>query len=103
MRSCEQMFERRLEVAYVDVAIGQQQKFCERELSFAEDAEGAGHRLTGIPLLDHGGSQRVISRLAIRPQSLDGRHHHWKQRPEEFLKQIADVEVLLPRLADHRG
>ena len=44
----------------------------------------------------------MIAGLAVRPQLLHRRHDEREQRREQFLQQIADEEVLLPRFADDR-
>ena len=97
------MLERRPEVLQVDSLIGHQEELRQRQLPFAEDPKGAGHRFARVALLHDGGGQRVITRFAVGPELLDGRHDHWKQRRQQFLQQIADEEVLLSRLPDHGG
>ena len=76
--------------------------FCSDSWPFAEDAEGAGHGLARVALLDDGRGQRVVAGLAVGPQLLHRRHHQREERRQQLLQQVADVEVLLPRLADHR-
>ena len=48
-------------------------------------------------------AERVIAGFAVGPEILDGRHDQREQRRQQLLQQVADEEVLLPRLADHRG
>ena len=43
----------------------------------------------------------MIARFAVRPELLHRRHHQWEKRRQQVLQQVADEEVLLPRLADH--
>src|ERR1044071_1621662 len=98
----EHVLARRLEVAQFHVAVGDEQELGERQLPFAQDAERARHRLPRIALLHHRGAQRVVAGLAIGPQLLHRGHHQRKERRQQLLQQIADEEVLLPRLPHHR-
>ena len=84
-------------------AVGHEQELGQRQLTLAQDAERARHRLARVALLHDGGGQRVVAGLAVGPQRLDRRHHHREERRQQVLQQVADEEVLLPRLADHRG
>ena len=102
-RPRQDVLERRLEVAHVHGAVGHQQELRQRQLALAEDAERARHRLARVALLHDGRGQRVVAGLAVGPQRLDRRHHHREERRQQLLQQVADEEVLLARLADHRG
>ena len=100
MRARQDVLERRPEVLHVNVLIGDEQELGQRQLPFAEDPERARHRLAAVALLDDRRGQRVIAGLAVRPQLLDRRHDQREQRRQQLLQQIADEEILLPRLAD---
>ena len=97
------MFERLSKIAHVDVPIRDEQELRQRELPFAEDPERAGHRLALVALLDDGGRERVVAGLAVRPEPFDRGHDERKERRQQVLQQVADEEVLLPRLADDGG
>ena len=61
------------------------------------------HRLAPVALPHDRRGQRVIAGLAVRPQPAHRRHHQREQRRQQRLQQVADEEVLLPRLADDGG
>ena len=100
MRAREQVFERRAEVLQIDRLVGGKQELRQRQLAFAEDPEGAGHRLARVAIADDRRGERVVAGLAVRPQVAHAGHHQREQRRQQFLKQVADEEVLLARLAD---
>ena len=58
------------------------------------------HRLAPVALAHDRRGQRVIAGLAVRPEPPHRRHHQREQRRQQRLQQVADEEVLLPRLAD---
>ncbi len=85
-------------------AVGDEQELGERELAFAQDAEGRGHGFALVAFLHHRRGQGVIARLAVGPQAQHAWHHEGEERGEQLLQEVADVEVLLPGLAhDGRG
>ena len=97
------MLERCPEVLHINVLVGDEKEFPQRELTLAENAERARHGFAPVPLLDDRRGQRVIAGLAVRPEPLDSGHHEREERRQQLLQQIADEEVLLPWLADDGG
>ena len=99
----EDVLEGRPEVAQVHRPVGHEQELGERELALAQDAEGRGHGLALVALLDHRRGQRVVAGLAVGPEARTAGHHQREERREQLLEEVADEEVLLPRLAHHGG
>ncbi len=97
------MLQRLAEVREIDVAIGDQQKLRQRQLPFTEDAKGAGHRLSPVPLLHDRRGEGMVTSLPVRPEASDGRHDQRKERREQLLEQVSDEEIFLPRLTNHRS
>ena len=97
------MLQSRLEVAQVDGLVDHQQELRQGKLTFAQDAEGAGHGFAAVALAHHCGRQRVVTGLAIAPQVAHGRHHHREERRQHLLQEVSEIEVFLPRFAHDGG
>src|SRR5437588_198787 len=96
----EDVLEEYGEVAQVLRRVGEDEELRERELAFAEYAEGRRNRLARVALAHDRGTERVESGLAVSPEVAHARHHEWEERREKFLQVVADEEIFLPRLAD---
>ena len=98
----QHVFQRRSEVAQVHVLIGDKQELLQGQLPLAQNAEGACHGFAAVPLFDDRAGQRVISRLAIRPEVQHGGHDQWEQRRQQVLQEVANKKILLSGFAHHR-
>jgi hypothetical protein len=103
VRAREHVLEGCAEVAQVHRPVRDQEELGERELALAEDAEGRGHGLALVALLHDSRGERVVTGLSVRPQVHHPRHHEGEQGRKQLLEQVAEVEVLLPRLAHDGG
>ena len=88
------------EVAQIDRPVGQEQELRQGELAFPQDAEARDHRLALVALAHDRRGQRVVTRLAVAPQADDRGHDDGEERRQELLQVVAEVEILLARLAD---
>ena len=105
-RPGEHVLQHLAEVPQLDAgSVEDDQELGQRQLPpvLAEDAEGELHRLAGVALLDEDARQAVVPGLAVAPDPLDRRHDEAGQRLHQLLDVVAEVEVLLRRLADDGG
>jgi hypothetical protein len=103
VRAREQVLQRGAEVFQVDGLVRRDEELRQRELTLAEDPERRRHRFARVAVAHDGTGERVIAGLAVRPQIPHAWHDEREQRRQELLQEVADVEVLLSRLANDRG
>ena len=91
-----------VEVPRVDVGVHQDHALGQGKLALAEQGQTRLHRLAPVAHLHAGDQQVVEARLVVSPQPGQLRTQQLHQRPHHLLGGVADVLVLLGRLADHR-
>ena len=95
VRKGEDVFKQRFEVPKFLLLVGQQQKFGESQLPFAEYPETGRQGLACVPLFHNCRRERMKSRLPIAPQVAHRGHYQRKDRRQQRLEVIADEEILL--------
>ena len=100
--SLEYMDPQFSEIGDIDIAIGDNEKFCQGQLAFSEYAQAAGKGLSRVSIGYLGSGQTVKTGFAKSFQFFDPLHHQGKEGREQLLEKITNKKIFLPGTADHR-
>ncbi len=93
------MFQHSAKIVQVDGAVRKHQELRQGQLPFTENPKAGHQSFARVALAHYRRRQGMESRLAVRPEITDARHHQRKQRRQQRLQIIADEKVFLLWLA----